>query len=408
MLAISFSLSSIWCNDKSLKQEKKIGPFAENRAIRYECRPSLSRMDCLVSRCSVYDTRVSLFTRPASLISHLPSIRVHTVALRIPDFLASFVRYPPTVLISSKFSWRISCDDIPTKQSQINPHVEESRQRRHNAMKQFLLNECCFSSSQIALLISKEPSLFRRRSLALQMLRDCGFTVEQIRQTITRNPTFLIRSVDGHLKPKIEYLKTLGMAEEDVNYIVSHNPRLLNSRLDETIAPKILSLIKFFGSKDNLFKALRKAPKIATYDVKVLNNKLKVLKNTGLLEHEIKRILERDSRFLCSSVGKIEKNMEFLTCTVGLEPNVVVKYPQFLNYSVERRMRPRYEVFKYLNGLRARHDLTTRLVRILALTEWDFTQRFLSGSPEVKMLYEKYKGKTVDVGVTELLPTQQR
>ncbi|GLJ45115.1 hypothetical protein SUGI_0949800 [Cryptomeria japonica] len=191
------------------------------------------------------------------------------------------------------------------------------------------------------------------------------------------------------LQKKVHRQGPSGMAEEDVNYVVSHHPRLLTSRLDETIAPKISSLIKFFGSKDNLFKALRKAPGIASYDVKVLNNKLKVLENTGLLEHEIKRILERNPRFLCCSVGKIEKNMEFLTCTVGLKPNVVVKYPQFLDFSVEKRMRPRYEVFKYLNALGARHHLTTRLVIILALSEGEFTQRFLSGSPEVAFLREE-------------------
>ncbi|GLJ45109.1 hypothetical protein SUGI_0949670 [Cryptomeria japonica] len=272
-------------------------------------------------------------------------------------------------------------------------------------MKQFLLKECLFSSSQITLLISKDPGLFRRKSTdsayqALQLLRDSGFTVEQIRKTIIRSPTILIRSVDDHLKPKIEYLKTIGIAEEDVNHIVSHHPRLLTFRLDETIAPKILSLIKFFGSKANLFKALRKAPAIASYDVKVLNNKVKVLENTGLLEHEIKRLLERNPRILCCSVGKIEKTMEFLTCIVGLKPNVVVKYPIFLNFSLEKRMRPRYEVFKYLNALRARHDLTAGLVTILTLSEGDFTQRFLSGSPDVKMVYEKYKGKTTDVEVT--------
>ncbi|GLJ45108.1 hypothetical protein SUGI_0949640 [Cryptomeria japonica] len=246
-------------------------------------------MDCLVCRCSVYDTRVSLFTRPASLVSHL-----------------SFVRYPPKVLIMSKFSWRISCDATPTKQ--INPQIEESRQRRHNAMKQFLLEECCFSSSQITLLISKDPSLFRRRSTdraykALQLLRDSGFTVEQIRKAIIRNPTILIRSVDDHLKPRIEYLKTIGIAEEDVNYIVCRHPRILTSKLDITLAPNILSLIKFFGSKANLLKAVRRAPWVVSYHIEVVNNKLKVLENTGLLEHEIKRILERDPRFLCSSRG---------------------------------------------------------------------------------------------------------
>ena len=116
--------------------------------------------------------------------------------------------------------------------------------------------------------------------------------------------------------------------------MVSDHPQILNDSLDRSLSPKILLLIKIFGSRDNLLKALRKATGIFSSDVELVNNKFKILENAGLLEHEIKQILEKDPQFLSSSVGKIEKNMKFLTCALGLKPHVVVKYPIFLNLSV--------------------------------------------------------------------------
>ena len=90
---------------------------------------------------------------------------------------------------------------------------------------------------------------------------------------------------------------------------------------------------------------------------------------------------------------------------VGFKPNVVVKYPMLLNLSVEKRMRPRCKVFQYLNLLGACHDHTMCLLTSLILSEEHFTLRFLSNSPELKRLYEKYKGETTGVEVCKLLPT---
>ena len=121
---------------------------------------------------------------------------------------------------------------------------------------------------------------------------------------------------------------------------------------------------------------------------------LKILENAGLLEHEIKQILVKDPRFLCASVGKIEKNMEFIRCTLGFEPIVLVTYPALLTYSVEKRMMPRYKVFQYLNSFKGHNDHKMSLISSLIISEKIFTGSFLSGSLEAKMLYEKYKGRT--------------
>ena len=134
--------------------------------------------------------------------------------------------------------------------------------------------------------------------------------------------------------------------------------------------------------------------KVPSYDVELLNDKVKVLENASLVKHDIKKILEKDPRFVCASLGKIEKNMEFLRCTLGFEPIVLLTYPALLNYSVEKRMMPRYKVFQYLNSFKGHNDHRMSLISSLIISEKIFTERFLSGSPEAKMLYEKYKGRT--------------
>ena len=122
-------------------------------------------------------------------------------------------------------------------------------------------------------------------------------------------------------------------------------------------------------------------------------------------------ILSKDpiSVFLVFNVDAADQDLLYCTKNrdqdVGFKPNVVVKYPMLLNLSVEKRIRPRYKVFQYLNLLGARHDHAMCLLTSLIISEEHFTQRFLSDSPELKRFYQKYKGETAGVEVCELLPT---
>ncbi|KAH9293965.1 hypothetical protein KI387_040830, partial [Taxus chinensis] len=266
------------------------------------------------------------------------------MALTFPEFVLCPLRYPPQCLFFSKFSPRISCNAT----SPSTEGVKEKRERRHDAMKRFLLKECGLSISHLPTVMSKDPSLFRctstdRAQQAVQFFRDSGFTLDQVRKTILKDPSVLVRTVDGQLKPKIDLLKTLGLTEQDVGFVISHQPRILCGSLDKNLSPKIFLLLNLFGSKDNLYKALKRTPGILVYDFQTLEKKLKIMESIGLLEHQIKEILEKDPRFLCLSRDKIEKNMNFLTNTAGLHSSIVVKYPLLLGFSVEKRLKPRYK-----------------------------------------------------------------
>ncbi|KAH9329278.1 hypothetical protein KI387_001386, partial [Taxus chinensis] len=331
-------------------------------------------------------------------------LEAQSMAISISDFLLCPLTFPPRpYLIVSKISFKISCNAIPTKLQ--SEDAEEKRQRRHNAMKTFLVKECGLTPSQLTTVISKDPALFRTKSTeraqdALQLLRDSGFTIDQVRKTILRHPCVLAFKVDDRLKPKIELFKTLGLTEEDMGNVISKHPRILSSSIDNNLAPKIPLLIKLFGSKDKLSKAVRRAPFILLYDFQTLEMKFRNMKSVGLLEHEINELVRKFPPALALSKDKLQKNMDFLTNTARFRPCIVVTYTQFLGFSLEKRLKPRYMVFKYLTSMMNDKHLSISLTTMLCMTELEFANRFLINRPDVAELYNKCKGKFVDIEIT--------
>ncbi|GLJ12558.1 hypothetical protein SUGI_0193460 [Cryptomeria japonica] len=288
----------------------------------------------------------------------------------------------------------------------------------------FLTKECGFSSSEVTTIMRKLPQLLRTKSdhtarEAIHILKDNGMTENQLKSTIRRNPSILLITVDAQLKPKMEFLKNLGLAPQDLPLVISRCPRLLSMSLENSLAPRIPHLRSLFDSKDHLCKALRLAPELLGSDFKkqviprveymknnlgilegstafvrvltvllyvsfeTLEKKTKHLASLGLAEEEIRLILQYNPRVLRSSIKKIKENMDFLIHTAGLMPEVVVTYPIILNFSVEKTLKPRYELFKYLRT-NPHCKCPPSLVLFLTLSEKSFLKKFGQYSTQVK------------------------
>ncbi|XP_059073115.1 transcription termination factor MTERF6, chloroplastic/mitochondrial [Cryptomeria japonica] len=103
---------------------------------------------------------------------------------------------------------------------------------------------------------------------AIHFLIDSGFTENQLKSTILKNPPILTLTVDRQLKPKMEFLKIFGWAPQDVPSVIARNPRLLSMSLENSLASRIPHLRSLFGSKDHLCKALKIAPQLLLSDFK--------------------------------------------------------------------------------------------------------------------------------------------
>ncbi|XP_057829562.2 transcription termination factor MTEF1, chloroplastic [Cryptomeria japonica] len=285
-----------------------------------------------------------------------------------------------------------------------------------NVISDFLSKECGFSSSQVATLMRRKPTLSRNKSdhIAREIvhtLTDFGFTENQIKSTILRNPLILTLKADGELKPRIDFLKQIGLDPQDMPGIITRNPHVLTGSLENSLAPRILHLRNLFGSNVHLRQALKRAPDLLTADFErrvkpkveyvknylgisegtivflvalrealsfsfeTLENKIKYMANLGLAEDEIRLFLKKCPTLFHCTTKRIKKNMDFLIHTAGLELEIVALNPVLLNLSVEKRLIPRYEVFKYLSIIPQSKDLPS-LVTFFKLPEEEFIKRF--------------------------------
>ncbi|GLJ34124.1 hypothetical protein SUGI_0685840 [Cryptomeria japonica] len=252
-----------------------------------------------------------------------------------------------------------------------------------NVISDFLSKECGFSSSQVATLMRRKPTLSRNKSdhIAREIvhtLTDFGFTENQIKSTILRNPLILTLKADGELKPRIDFLKQIGLDPQDMPGIITRNPHVLTGSLENSLAPRILHLRNLFGSNVHLRQALKRAPDLLTADFeRRVKPKVEYVKNyLGISEEdEIRLFLKKCPTLFHCTTKRIKKNMDFLIHTAGLELEIVALNPVLLNLSVEKRLIPRYEVFKYLSIIPQSKDLPS-LVTFFKLPEEEFIKRF--------------------------------
>ncbi|GLJ24162.1 hypothetical protein SUGI_0460930 [Cryptomeria japonica] len=289
-----------------------------------------------------------------------------------------------------------------------------------NIISNLLTKECGFSSSQVTAVMRRAPLLLRNKSdhtarEVIHLLRDSGFTENKLTTTILRYPLILTLRVDRQLRPKMEFLKKMGLSTQDTANIIFKRPRLLSLSLESCLVPRIFHIETLFGSKDNLCKVLRIVPQLLVSDFEkqvkpkvefvknsigipegstafaralgaviglrfeTLEAKIKNLASLGLAEEEIGQILKKDPLAFRYSTKKMKENIDFLTHTAGLESKIVAWNPKILSLSLEKRLKPRFEVFQYLRTY-SHVKYLPNLVSFFKLSE----QEFLKYSGQVK------------------------
>ncbi|GLJ25032.1 hypothetical protein SUGI_0479090 [Cryptomeria japonica] len=148
--------------------------------------------------------------------------------------------------------------------------------------------------------------------------------------------------------------------------------------------------------EDEIKDMFKKDPRLLCLTTEMLDKKLKHLANLGLIDGQINMVLP--SILICS-VDKLQKNMDFLTHTAGFAPNIVCTYPMFLKSSVEKRLKPRFMLYKYLTAKHSSEPLTISLATMLTLCDEVFSCRFLSNLQTLK-LYESYASESSETAIS--------
>ncbi|CAL9201218.1 uncharacterized protein LOC135651914 [Musa acuminata AAA Group] len=181
-------------------------------------------------------------------------------------------------------------------------------------------------------------SLARKIEPNISLLRECGISEQHIAQMVVRLPSFLCHT-EKCIKEAIKHVEELGVSRDCKKFphALLTVVTLSRSRHDDTFA----TLISYGWSQPDCVAAFRKHPSIWSLSKKTLCDK-----------------------------------MTFLMKEAGCELTYIICRPVLLTYSLEKRLRPRYEVLNFLDQnklLDKGHDLLS----VILLSEEKFRNKFL-------------------------------
>ncbi|THU52146.1 hypothetical protein C4D60_Mb10t00920 [Musa balbisiana] len=163
-----------------------------------------------------------------------------------------------------------------------------------------------------------------------------------------RQPKLIFANVETALKPRLRSLQDMGFSDTEIVQLVSSCPSVLLLR---DIPPRINFWRSLLGSNE------RKCPSIWSLSKKNICDK-----------------------------------MTFLMTEAGCELTYIIGHPVILTFSLEKRLRPRYEVLNFLEQNKVL-DNEHNLLSVIVLSEEKFRNKFLFLLSKEKFtsLYDSYR-----------------
>ncbi|XP_057840966.2 transcription termination factor MTERF4, chloroplastic [Cryptomeria japonica] len=201
----------------------------------------------------------------------------------------------------------------------------------------------------------------------------------------TRTSRLFSSSLEKTMKPSLAYWKGWGFSETELLSLLESFPDLL-SRM--SLTPGQVDLINKIGAEkeSKMFKYV--VGKVAMSRVETLEAKIENLKLCGLSAEETWQVLGAVPLILCFSKKNVSEKMNFLVNNMELSANYVVKYPKFLQISLEKTMRPRFLVWQKIKSIDA---LNLSIYTLLRMSETRFVDRIIKEHPESETLWRIYE-----------------
>ncbi|CAA0806810.1 Unknown protein [Striga hermonthica] len=211
-----------------------------------------------------------------------------------------------------------------------------------------------FSSEEIADIVSKEPmilhtSLYKRIIPALAWLRDLLGSNEKVAGVLRKAGRLLTTDLETHTLPNVQLLMSHGMTKEDVAKLIYYYPRVILYNRE--------TLSRCLDTKDKM--GISWSSKMSVYAVWVICSmpngswESKLLAFQEILEfsnYEMIRTLRQSPVIFCVSEDKMRRVKQIVVGTGKYDTSSIAEYPRVLMFSIERRLKPRFEVLGKLES----------------------------------------------------------
>ncbi|CAL9181072.1 unnamed protein product [Musa hybrid cultivar] len=316
--------------------------------------------------------------------------------------------------LSSKEAAKTADDSICEKKlSSSSPSIEFFKQSG-------------WSDAQVMKIMQREPRFLRANvetilKPRMRSLLDMGFSDTEIIRLVSSCPT-LLRLSD--IQPRINFWRSLLGSNERFLKACKRNIFVLTSSLarniepsisllrehgisDERIAHMVVTMPGGFGRIDKLKEVIKYidqlgVPRDSGVYTKALNVVITVsrskfdamsvtLMSFGWSQPDIIALFGKCTSIWTLSKKNISDKMTFLMKEAGCELTYIIGHPVLLTYSLEKRLRPRYDVMNFLDQNKLL-DRGHNLASVVTLAEEKFRNKFLFllGKEKFIAQYESY------------------
>ncbi|XP_057421721.1 uncharacterized protein LOC130715621 [Lotus japonicus] len=281
-----------------------------------------------------------------------------------------------------------------------------------------------FSISQTHSIIRRVPEVLLfdptiRVLPKFQFLASKGFDIVT---TVSRTPYFLLKSLENHIIPAFEFVRTFSPSDQKAIACALFGSHTITI---DHMKSKVKLLLHMGVPPSNIYLLLRTRPTIlrcadlneAVEEVKGLgfhpsktafsfallakramakskwDAKVDAFKTWGWSEDAILDAFRRNPHIMLYSIKKVNAVMSFWVGHLGWDPSVLQVVPSLFGYSLEKRLMPRASVVQYLLS-RGLMKKDASLYTPFFMTEKSFLQKFVNSfeEEETSRILSLYQG----------------
>lgn len=319
-----------------------------------------------------------------------------------------------------------------SKQEAISASAKVTRTNssKNPALCVNFLKQTGFSDTQIKILVSKFPDLLfydveKTLKPKLHCLSEMGLSGPELVKVLFRDWAFFQRGLDNSIKPLLSSLKKVLDSDENVVRVVKRCSWLISYYKGGTMEAN-LNLLRSFGcSNDKIKHIVLRNPSILKHSTKKLeellhrvekevgvspnsavflhivsvlanlsqekvDTKVGVFKSFGWSDTNILTMLQKLPYCVALSEARIQTALTFLMKEVRYKSIYIASRPSLLTYSLEKRLMPRFEIWKFVNEknlIKSRQEFYT----VMTWPESKFLDKYvLPVKAEMPNLYDLY------------------
>lgn len=220
-------------------------------------------------------------------------------------------------------------------------------------------------------------------STSVAYLVSIGVCPRDIGPMVTQYPYFLGMRVGTMIKPLVDYLVSLGLPKKILARMFEKRAYILGYDLEETVKPNVECLLSFgirrealpfiiaqytqiiglplkaklsvqqyfFNLKlkidpEGFSQVIEKMPQIVSLNQNVIMKPVEFLLGRGIPSEDVAKMVVKCPQLVAVRVELLKNSYYFFKTEMGRPLKELVEFPEYFTYSLESRIKPRYQRLK--------------------------------------------------------------